>query len=796
MSRRLGPRLRSALWAGVSLAMVAFCALRLGFGTDITNFLPDARAADLASVSRELTRSELARTMTLCVGGPGAVGEAVAAARELEAELARHPEVAAIRSGLGEADLRELYALYFPRRYHFLSSRPAQEIPLLTSESALRERARQWKRELASPASTFRGELVASDPIGGLERIFERFRAQEQVLSVHDGHFVSRDGACAVFFLATRSSAFESATQTRFLADLDRAFEAVRERHGGDLWLESSGANRFAVSAEREIRDDAERIVLASFAGVGAVFLLAFRSLVGLGLALLPVLFGLLSATTAGLLVFGDLDGLTLAFGASLIGVAIDYPIHLLAHHALDPGGQPARVVARKLAPALLLGAGTTIASFAGLCLTAFPGLREVGLFAMAGVAATVSATLWLLPDLLRTRPRVPHASVRAAESMARSLRRVSRLGAWLWLVPLATLAIGAAALPRLRWVDDLSQFNRFSDSVVEEDRRLRERVAPFEGARVVVALADDLDSALARNDAVALRLEGAVARGELEAFRSLHALLWSRELQQANVEALRAQPDLGLRVEAAFAAEGFRPEALAPFRAALAAEPAPPLTLDDLERSPLGELARTAVVQLPERTATVTFLRGVRDPAAVEAALRDLPDVHWFDQKSFVNEIYRAFRTATLEQVGVGGLLVLLVLVIRYRGWRGPVAAFVPQGLVAALLFSVLALAREPANLLHVVALTMVMGMAVDYGIFLVDSPRDDRTLGATLLSLLLACMTTVLSLGSLVLSDHPALHAFGLTTGVGIVLSFLLAPLSFALLEHELRSARAVAR
>ena len=79
------------------------------------------------------------------------------------------------------------------------------------------------------------------------------------------------------------------------------------------------------------------------------------------------------------------------------------------------------------------------------------------------------------------------------------------------------------------------------------------------------------------------------------------------------------------------------------------------------------------------------------------------------------------------------------------------------------------------------VLGLLLVMGMGVDYGIFLVDSARDERAFSATMLSLLVSCLTTIFVFGTLGLSDQPALRAIGVTTGAGVLLSFLLAPLTF---------------
>ena len=152
-----------------------------------------------------------------------------------------------------------------------------------------------------------------------------------------------------------------------------------------------------------------------------------------------------------------------------------------------------------------------------------------------------------------------------------------------------------------------------------------------------------------------------------------------------------------------------------------------------------------------------------------------------------FLNDIYAEFRVTTLRQIGLGTVFVAVVLLARYRRWRPSVAAFLPSVLVALTLLSAFAVLGVETNLLHAVSLILVMGMGVDYGIFIVDSARERRGLEATLLSLLVSCLTTVLVFGTLALSEHQALRALGTTTGVGILLSLVLAPVSLALLQPE---------
>ena len=301
-----------------------------------------------------------------------------------------------------------------------------------------------------------------------------------------------------------------------------------------------------------------------------------------------------------------------------------------------------------------------------------------------------------------------------------------------------------------------------------------------FETSRFVIGLAPDWRSALTLNDRIHQQLQRAAAAGALERTRSLHDVLWSPELQQRNWSQVQAVPALADRVDRVFAAQGFRPGSFGDFAASLAVEPPPPLSLDDLRASPLADWLVPYVFELDDEVAVVTYLHGLQSPDAVLAALAGLEGVHLLDQGSFVSDVYREFRQTTLRQMFVGGALVVLLLSLRYRRWRPVLAAFLPSLLVAIFVLAILAIFRVPTNLLHVMSLIMVMGMGVDYGVFLVDASEHRDGLGATMLSLLMSCVTTAFVFGTLAISSQPALRAIGVTTAVGIALSYVLAPVT----------------
>jgi predicted exporter len=761
--------------------MIAYCALHLRLGTNLQHFLPDSGQSKLAEISSRLADSAFTRTMVLSVQS-STLENSLAAARELAEIMRDDPGVAWVRSGVDPTQLEDLFEIYFPRRLLFVSDDPEREIPALLEDDALRERARALKAELASPLGDLLAKVAPADPLSISRSIAERLRSSESSLELIDGQFAIPEGNFAIAMLGTRASAFDSGAQMRLLANLDASFAAIAARRGGGLRLETAGANRFAVAAERSIKRDVYAIGVCSFLGVAALFLLFIGGWRAFLVVSMPPLAGILIATTCGLAVLGNLDGLTMAFGASLMGIGIDYSNHVLIQNRLSPSRETPAATVRRIHSSLTLGAVTTIASFGGLAITAFPAFREMSLFAAVGIGAALLASLKLLPALIPFVPALPGRSAVAAAWLGRRLAELERAPRALLLAPILLLPASAISLAKLEWIDDMSELTSFPNALIEEGRRVRERVSSPDSSRFVIGVAKDAASAVALNDRIAAQIARAIDAGELDGSRSLHSLLWSEALQHRNWEMLAADPTLYDRLDAAFAAEGFRPGAFQKFHEALAAPAPPPLTLAELGASPLADFLAPFVIPLGDEIAVITYLRGLQAPQALRDRLEALDGVHLLDQGSFVDEIYREFRVATLEQIGVGGILVVLPLALRYRRWRPVVAAFLPSLIVAAVLLSILALLGVRANLIHAMSLIMVMGMGVDYGIFLVDSAADRQTLGATMLSLLMSCLTTAFVFGTLAISPQPALRAIGVTTGLGIVLCYLLAPVTLA--------------
>ena len=444
-SERPGRGLRAAGGLVVVLLLAAVCWSRMAITTDITHFLADETDAQLAGISRQLAQSELTRTIVLSVQGPGDdPAPALAAAKVLAAALAGHPQVAWLRVGPGAFDGEAIHRLYFPRRFYLLDD-PKDRL----SDRGLRAAAEALKQELGRPTGAIVKRVAPADPLllypGQLRRLEA---AQAGGLALRDGQFLAEDRH-ALVLLATRDSPFDAAAQAPLQAAIADAFAAV----GAGLTLEQSGVARFALAAERSMKADIGRISTVSLVGLLVLFAAMFRSPRLIALSLVPLVAGFVAALASCLLLFGAVHGLTLAFGATLIGVCIDYSVHLFNHHLLDPTAGGPEASARRIAPGLWLGALTTVAGFAGLAWTSFPGLREVAVFASVGVFAAVLATRLWLPALMPRGSRAGAIQRAMAAGAARAMAGLGRRRAVLVALPVAAALVAAIGAPQIRWI-------------------------------------------------------------------------------------------------------------------------------------------------------------------------------------------------------------------------------------------------------------------------------------------------------------------------------------------------------
>lgn len=794
----MSARDRLTLILGFTLlaAMGIFSALRIEMETDITVFMPegsDEEARTLSEFSSAIAHGELTRTMVIALRA-GSLSETLEASRALEARL-NADEVASNRLAYIEGGPppdyeRAIYELFFPRRFDYL----ARDLPALEarlSDEALDAAADALLDRLASPTSTMLTQIAPRDPFLAFPAIFDNLaRSGHGDLSVVDGRYLSQHDESAILFLATRADAFNTHESAPLIGAIEEAIDALRELYPG-LIVDQSGVHRFALRAEEMIKTDIARISTLSALLLSVLLLLLFRSLRFIALASLPIGAGMLAGLSASLLLFGRVHGISLAFGASMLGVTIDYVVHLYAHQALAPAGHSPKRSLKAIDRTLMLCAASTSVGFIALLFAPLPGLREVALFAMIGVIVSLLTTRAFLPILMpaaipETRARA--LFVRALEASLGTLRSRRLLGAGVFL---AAIGFAALSLPALRDSLDketsLTDPSGFDRELMLEDQRVRDRITRVDQRRFIAAIGETEIDALAAHLEAGAIASASINAGELESYLALDGLLVDPGLALSMRERLRSDEGLPARLDRAFTRAGFNAGSFEPFFDDLHAPIPSPLSFDELMDSPLRSLARSMRVELSDgRIAFLLFLSGVNEIDALSARVAQHPSLLFVDQSDLMggSEAMGEGRVRILILMALLGVFSLIFA--RQRSLRAALAALLPSLVAAIFTLTVLVQLGRPIDLILATTLLLVVCMGVDFGVFLVDAERSDDALKqrSSLLAIALSAMTTMMGFGLLSSASHPLLASIGLTAMMGIFACLLLAPSAIALL------------
>lgn len=775
----------SLIWLAFVIAASAFCVARFEITTDIAEFLPEPESRQQAQITREIATGDLSRRMIL-TAGVDSDARAAEVSRLIEASIAENRELSArlesISGGPAEGTDEAIWNIYHPRRLGFVATTADGARAAATDES-LDQAAEKLLRTLEQPLSALITRLAPSDPLLIIPSLFERFGAsQAGSIRLVDDRFVSAQDHYAVVFLKTSASAFDTDAQMIVLDELQKVFDEVRDQSHFDVNIEMSGVNRFAVMAQQSIERDIRRITTVSIIALSLLLLLLFRSLRIVLLTSVPVVTGVLAGLAVTLFVFGRIHGVTLAFGAALIGVAVDYVVHLYCHHIVVPRDEDPHEAVRTIWPTLLLGAATTMTGFAALAFSAFSGLKEVAIFALSGLLAALLTTRFVVPTWMSTKVRdVPLRSA-LLRIIARQHRRLIDQRAFGYGLLAISLIVTAVAIPNVKLSTNLVEMGELSADLIIEEEAVRARVSRFDQTRFIVARGETEEEALQVNDRVADTLRDNALANQ---FSNVQALLPSAKRQQDVIQAFKNSERLDERFRVAFSARGFREGAFEPFRLALAGPDAGPVTYSMLASSELSSIVDTFRLTLEGDVAFITYLHGVEDPTQLAETIDAIPGATVLDQNRILSEAGARYQRRTIELLGVGMLCILVLLFVRYRAWRPVAAALTPSLLAVGVTLAALTALGEPVDLVVLTALLMIVSMGVDYGVFLVDGANHgENDVNAALMSILVAGLSTLLGFGLLALSDYPILFRIGLTAAIGISAAMILAPVSLTFL------------
>jgi predicted exporter len=774
-------RSRFLAWLLVMALAGAYFALRvlpnLKLETDITAMLPQV-SADPVLERLVHDFADQAGRRTLFLIGSADFGKARAAAEDFARTL-RDSKVFADVTFAVDLDPQRIDSAYGPARRLLLSG---PDRALLAAQRGA-ELGTRTLHALYTPAGLARARPFAEDPLNlygdflaELLPVFPRVQLRESVLTIED--------AGTTWILVTAlvdGSPFAIATQDR-VADVLPAALASARTTGVDVLC--SGVLQHAIAQSQRAAREISIFGSVSTLGVLLVLLIVFRSGRPMLLSFISLSIGAVISLIAAYVIFDRIHLLALVFGSSLIGVGVDYSLHFFADQFRKPEGWSGADALAHVGPAVSVGVATTALGYLAFLVPPFPGLRQMAVMSVAGVAGAALCVLCAYPPFAgRGNPHPPRYAIASMRRLAAVHGPRGRALA-AWLTAAALLGLG---LTRLQFVDDVRALQSSPPELLAQETQARRLLGGGLDSRFFLLEAPDEEQLLQREEALRARLDPLIDAGALGGYLAVSRALPSQARQAENERGLASQ---------VYAADGALPR----LYAALGYDPATAQRARDGFEAARGHyLAPANWLATPIAAgyrglwlgptgrgyASAIALSGVARRAEVQALDGAVPGVRFVDRLADISTVLKGYRE--IAQWGLVGALAAIggILALRY-GVRGAARHLLAPAGACVLTLATLSWLGMPINLFSILALLLVLGMGVDYTVFLEEGSETRTT---TLFAITVAGAITLLSFGMLAVSSTPFIRSLGLSVLLGVAYTWLLALLASAPATPELK-------
>lgn len=600
-----------------------------------------------------------------------------------------------------------------------------------------------------------------------------------QNLSRYSGQMINKNGFLQVTSngvtwvlvqAALKDSAFSISQQAIFKQAVDAAKQNTQDLFA-DVDILSDGAIYFALSGTSQAKSEISTVGLGSAIGIVALILLVFFSLRVLVFALLPTAVGIISGFAVCHAVFGQVHTIALVFGASLIGVSIDYAFHFLCERQHQELAWRPNAGLKRLRWGLGLGAFTSASAYITFVFSGFPGFQQIATFSAAGLIAACITVATLFP-LIFARPAQKNMLASRMVLVLNHYQNMWPNREWV-LIPIVgiSVAVFIIGLQHIQLGDDIRAMQSPAPELVKRHQAFREISGSGPTRQFALYSAHSPQELLEGLE----QIHQSFDRKGITAY-SISDWIPSKKAQLKNQQLLQAQlVETGL-LQQFFEQIPLSEAVLTKLKSNFKAEPS-----DKLGFEAAFPLVQSALPQPLSFQLDGLFYAYITFPAEAELekiqqTLAQHSGAIWVDQVKQTNELLKTYREKSMYVLLIAFAVVYLICLLRYGALSG-LYVVAPPAVACILSVSALALLNIPISLFSIMALVLVLGIGIDYCIFIREINSRPSV---TLFAIALSTITTVLSFGLLSVSQTDAISGFGTAVFIGIALCFFLSPIA----------------
>lgn len=687
-----------------------------------------------------------------------------------------------IQGKVPEEGIREIYDFVYENLPLFLNEADYREIQTRLQQDSIQERLRDNYKVLISPTGLVTKEYIFKDPLSlttlGLSKLEELQVGEDFIL--YNNFLLTRDQRHLLLFISPALPASETDRNNDFLNGLENITKNLNSEYedvNGDFF----GGVLYSVANAQQIKNDIK--ITISIAAVILLLLLIFyyRKIYVPLVLFLPSVLGGIVAIAILYLLKGTISAISLGIGAILLGISIDYSLHILTHYKNNNNIEK---LYRDVTGPVLMSSITTGVAFLCLLFVQSEALNDLGIFAAISVVVASIFALVLIPVLYRTQKVPATEKVNFVDKAASYEFHQNNV----FVIILFLLFLGGIFFfTGVEFNNNLSALNYEPEEIKQKEQRVEAIAGRAAKSVYLVSYGNSIDDALETNNDLYRDLSFLAEEGEISNFSSIGGVVLSTSTQLNKIEQWQefwtAEKKEQVRQDLISESEklGFKPESFNQFYELLSQD-FDPIYLEDYRST--TSLYLDDFISSSENFATVTTTVNV-EPENLDEVLEEIrlnENVEIIDRQQMNEGFLGSLKDDFNNLIGYSILAVFLILLMFYRSLELTLLTVIPIGITWVIALGFMSVMGIEFNILNIIISTFIFGLGLDYSIFITNAFLKEYEIGLRVLktyrtSILLSVFTTLLGIGALFFAQHPALRSISVVSVIGVVSAVLVA-------------------
>lgn len=645
-------------------------------------------------------------------------------------------------------------------------------------------------KTLISPSGLIAKDFILKDPLGisfiALKKLQELSFGDD--FSLQNGFLVSKDHKHILLFITPALEANETSGNTVFVEHLYDINAKLNASFKDSVSSEYFGGTLIAVANAKQIKSDIQLTISIALTILLLIFIVFYRKLTVPIILFVPTIFGGLIAIVILFLIREKISAISLGIGSILLGVTLDYSLHILTHIRSNNN---VKDLYKEIAKPILMSSSTTALAFLCLLFINSQALQDLGIFAAISVMGASFFALLFIPQVYNEQSKKIQKKTILDKVASYNIHK----NKWV-VITLFVLFIGSLfTYNNVIFNKDLSQMNYLPEDIKTAELHLDKLINSTSKSIYIAAYGNTEESTLEVNDQILEKLERLKAENKLINYSSIGTFVHSKKQQSQQIDQWNSFWDTNTinntkqNIIESGTALGFNPTTFKAFYTLLNTS-FKPIEIEDYKA--INTFSVDDYIATKDNYTTITTLVKVEDEDAVVSAFTNEPKTIVIDRKQMNETFLGHLKTDFNSLIGYSLVVVIILLLLFYKSLSLTLVTGIPICLTWLLTVGIMGLFHLEFNIFNIIISTFIFGLGIDYSIFITNGllheyATGEKSLATHKTSILLSVITTILGVGVLIFAKHPALYSISVVCLIGIlsavIIAFTIQPLLFKL-------------